>query len=385
MSHRLLLGLALGSGCEGIDAAVVRIHGAGLSAQPTIEHTARTPLLPTVRESLLNGTVATRELGDAISTAARHLVTKSQIDLRSILVAGIHLPGNVPFDSIGETVAEQIGLTVWCRFADRDRSAGGMGRPWTPAADYLAAGSATEDRVLIHLGQIASVLSIPAQCKITELVAWDAVPCGQLLDALVRRGTRDRDRIDPGGTRAVQGKCHDELIADWMTHPHFSRRPPKHLSNEFGAGFVKVAFETARDHQASLADLLCTVTHFISRAIRLSVQQYLPPPTRPRSVYVSGGGVRNGFLWQLLQQQFRDESVRRTDDIGLPALGRNAVAAAILAGLTLDGVAANLPLLTGASGGRLVGRFIPGDPRNWAAVTAWAAEQMWEYSQLRVA
>jgi anhydro-N-acetylmuramic acid kinase len=44
-------------------------------------------------------------------------------------------------------------------------------------------------------------------------------------------------------------------------------------------------------------------------------------------------------------------------------------------------VTGNLPLLTGAAGGRLVGRFIPGDPRNWALVTAWSAEQLFDYLQ----
>ena len=41
----------------------------------------------------------------------------------------------------------------------------------------------------------------------------------------------------------------------------------------------------------------------------------------------------------------------------LVALARHAAAAAVLAGLTCDGVAGNLSLLTGASGGRLLGQF----------------------------
>jgi anhydro-N-acetylmuramic acid kinase len=385
MTQRLLLGLALGSGREGIDAVLVRVAGNGLAAVAAVERHARHPLPPLLRDTLRRGDAVPRELADAFAAAARQIAAKGGIELRTVLLAGLHVAAGIPFDSLGERVAEQTGVSVWCRFADRDAAAGGAGRPWTPAADYLFAKSDSEDRVLIHLGHAASVLAIPAGGKITDLIAFDAAPGGQLLDALIRLGTRDKEAVDAGGTRAVQGKCHDDLLADWLTHPHLTRQPPKPLANEFGPAFVAAAFEAAQERTAGLADLLCTATHFIARSVAGGVRQFLPPTGRPRGLYASGGGVRNGLLWQLLQQQFPGEVLRRADDLGLPALGRNAAAAAVLAGLTLDGVAANLPLLTGASGGRLVGRFIPGDPRNWAAVTARAAEQFWDYGQLRAA
>ncbi|MBX3398595.1 MAG: anhydro-N-acetylmuramic acid kinase [Gemmataceae bacterium] len=385
MSQRLLLGLALGSGREGIDAVLVRVGGNGLAAVPAVERHVRHPLPPLVRDALRRGESAPRDLADAFAAAARQISAKGTIELRSILLAGLHVAPGVPFDSLGERVAEQTGVSVWCRFAERDAAAGGAGRPWTPAADYLLAKSDSEDRILIHLGHAASVLAIPAGGKITDLVAFDAAPAGQLLDALIRLGTREKESFDSGGTRAVQGKCHDDWLADWMTHPHLLRPPPKPLANEFGPTFATAALDAARHRNAGLADLLCTATHFVARSIAAGVRQFVPPTGRPRALFVSGGGVRNGFLWQLLQQQFPGEVLRRTDDLGMPALARNAAAAAMLAGLTLDGVAVNLPLLTGASGGRLVGRFIPGDPRNWAAVTARAAEQMWDYGQLRAA
>jgi len=363
---RWLVGLSIGSGCEGVDAALVHVGGLGLSATPAVEQYARTPFLPMVREKLRRGLpVSSRELGDAMSSAARHLVEKHRVDLRSVLLVGLHLPATIPLDSLAEFVAEQTGVTVWCRFAARDTAVGGSGWPITPAADYLLAKSRTEDRILIHLGRIASVLMLPAEAKITNLIAFDAAPCSGLLDALVRQGTREKEATDFGGTKAVQGKCLDDLQNE--------------LNGEFNPA---TAFEAARRHGASLNDLLCTYTHRIVRMIGYGCRQSIPATRRPRGVFVSGGGVRNGFLWQLLQQQFPGEPLRRTDEIGIPALGRNAIAAAVLAGLTVDGVSANLPLLTGASGGRLVGRFIPGDMRNWAAVTAWSAEQMWDYIQM---
>jgi anhydro-N-acetylmuramic acid kinase len=99
-------------------------------------------------------------------------------------------------------------------------------------------------------------------------------------------------------------------------------------------------------------------------------------------VLVTGGGVRNGFLWQLVSQQFAGEVVARSDEAGVPALGRNAASAAALAALTCDGVAGNLAPLTGATGGRLLGHLAPGDGRNWAKVAAWLADQTGEYPRV---
>ena len=51
----------------------------------------------------------------------------------------------------------------------------------------------------------------------------------------------------------------------------------------------------------------------------------------------------------------------------------------MLAALTCDGIAGNLPVLTGATGGRLLGHIAPGDNRNWARCAAWLADQTGDY------
>jgi anhydro-N-acetylmuramic acid kinase len=60
---------------------------------------------------------------------------------------------------------------------------------------------------------------------------------------------------------------------------------------------------------------------------------------------------------------------------GVAGEARQAVAAAGLAALTLDGVCVNLPGATGAAGPRLLGAMTPGDSRNWSRCLAWMARQ----------
>jgi anhydro-N-acetylmuramic acid kinase len=380
---RLLLGVSVSSGLEGVDTALVRLHGVGLNLQPHVERHHRTLFLPHIRDALRrNEPLPPREIGELLATSARHLLTKLGLDFRAILLLGLQLPPLPNIDLLGEFLAEFTGLTIWTRMAARDVAAGGVGHPLTPLADYLLVRNDLEDRLLIHLGHVSSVLFVPSDAKLTNLVAFDAGPGGRLLDDIIWHGSREKERCDSGGNKAVQGMASEAMLAEGMRLACLQRKLPRQLSaSEFGGPFLTEAFEAARRDHATLADLLCTATHYVARCIGESCRHFVPTSQHPRRIFLSGGGVRNGFLWKLLQQQFPGEELHRSDEVGVPTLGRTAVATAMLAGLTLDGVTGNLPLLTGASGGRLLGRFIPGDPRNWGAVTAWAAEQMWDYTQ----
>jgi anhydro-N-acetylmuramic acid kinase len=90
---------------------------------------------------------------------------------------------------------------------------------------------------------------------------------------------------------------------------------------------------------------------------------------------LSGGGVRNGLLWSLLEQHFAPLPLERTDVYGIPAEARKAVAYAGLAALTMDGVPASVASVTGAGGPRLLGQFTPGSSTNWAHCLSWMAAQ----------
>jgi len=193
---------------------------------------------------------------------------------------------------------------------------------------------------------------------------------------LMRHVTGGRETHDPGGKHAVQGCCIEPLLERWLGHPFLSRRPPKSLScQEFGEEFIVQAVLTARQMHWPLHDLLCTATHFVARGIKLGLDRFLLAGVSPDRILLSGGGVRNGLLWRLLEEQLAPASLEKTDAHGLPGDFRNAVAHGMLAALTLDGVPANVPSATGASGTRLLGSLTPGSSANWARCVAWMAAQ----------
>ncbi len=393
---RHLLGFSVGSGGEGIDAVCVQLDGIGMTLRPRVVQSTRAAFPRELQLQLLAarrpGAVVSNTLpNDAaeflIGTVRRFLASLGST-ARAVTLVGLNLTSHAEsqlWANAPERIAEQTGLTVWSGFAARDRIAGGMGRPWTPIADSLFAISPTTPRLLIHLGAAASILFIPASAKLTELVAFDAGPGNRFLDEIVRLGTHGKDHIDYRGSLAVQGRCLDELLAKWRAHSYFDRRPPKSLHHtEFTEVELEPAFALVRESGRTLPDLLCTATHLVARSIGDAVREHLPTvaETAATEIFVSGGGVRNGFIWQRLQLEFPEQPLKRTDDLGIPSLMRNATATAVIAGLSADGVCANLPLLTGASGARLVGRFTPGDPRNWGLLTRQMAEALWDYVDL---
>jgi anhydro-N-acetylmuramic acid kinase len=188
--------------------------------------------------------------------------------------------------------------------------------------------------------------------------------------------TGGRESYDPGGKHAVQGRCLEPLLQNWLAHPYLQRRPPKGLPrHSFGEEFAAHAVGQARQMHWALHDLLCTATHFVAHGITTSLRRFIPGGQVPDRVLLSGGGVRNGLLWHLLEQQLGGIPLDRTDRCGVPADARKALAFGILAGLTLDGVPANVPSATGAAGARLLGSLTPGSSENWARCLGWMAAQ----------
>jgi anhydro-N-acetylmuramic acid kinase len=268
--------------------------------------------------------------------------------------------------------AERTGLTTVSDLRARDVVVGGQGFPLTPVVDFLLFQHAQEHRVLLHLGALATLVSLPGGGQLRGVCGFQAAPCNVLLDNLMRQVTGGRECFDAGGKHAVQGRCIEPLLERWLTHPVLQRRPPRGLSRQaFGEEFAAQAVQAARHNNWNLHDLLCTATHFVARAITMSLRFLTQLPSR---ILLSGGGVRNGFLWHLLEQQLA-VPLEKTDVYGIPVQTRKAVAAAGLAALTMDSIPANLPAATGASGARMLGSITPGSAANWARCLSWMSSQ----------
>lgn len=395
MSQRWLIGLSSGSGLGGVDVALVRAQGIGLEMKLQFERFLHQSYAREVRELLRGAALGTalpvrtlallhRVLGDSFAGAVRQLMDEARLDPLRVLCIGCsghtlwhETEGRLPTTlnvGLASAVAERTGLTTLTDPRSQDVVAGGHGGPLTALADWLLFRDQVEPRVLLHLGSMVTVLALPAACLPKQVMAFHAAPCGLLLDAFMHHLTAGKEPFDSFGKHAVQGRCIEPLLDRWLAHPLLQRKPPRMVSpRDFGEEFLTQAVQWARHMDRSLHDLLCTATHFVARATVEALRRWTP--WVPARVLVSGGGVHNGLLWRLLEQQLAPLRLEKIDVCGVPCEARKAVAHAALAGLTLDAVPGNLPAVTGASGFRLLGSITPGNPANWSACLAWMARR----------
>jgi anhydro-N-acetylmuramic acid kinase len=389
--RRWILGLASGSTGDGVDAALVEAAGIGLDLHFQMRHAIHLSYPRELREllwrlgagqpmSARQMSLAHRVLGEALATAAAQAASEAICGIQQIFCAGmgghhawLETDGRYPSTlalGMAAVLAEKTGLTVFSDFRARDLAAGGLGTSLTALVDHLLFQDANESRAVVHLGGLASVVFLPPGPRPRHVLGFHAGPCSVLLDGLMRHLTGGRETYDPGGKHAVQGRCIEGLLQQWLAHPALQKKPPRNVPlHAFGDEFACQAVQQAKEHQGSLHDVLCTATHFVAHCVGHALERFVPE--RPGRVLLSGGGVRNGLLWKLLEVRLPGLPLERIDRFGVPAGARKAIAFAGLAALTLDGVPASLTTATGASGSRLLGSITPGSPTNWTRCLSW--------------
>ena len=213
---RLAIGLMSGTSLDGIDAALLEIAGSGLSTRVKLKHFLSTPFEPEVAERLLwmasgkplpSAEVSQLNflLGMLYSEAVLKLCKQAHIEVHQVDLIGSHgqtiyhqsepaLFCGRPVGStlqIGEAsiIAERTGVTTVSDFRPRDMAAGGKGAPLIPYVDYLLFRTTRHGRILLNLGGIANLTSLPASARLSEIRAFDTGPGNMVIDALVRHFT----------------------------------------------------------------------------------------------------------------------------------------------------------------------------------------------------
>ncbi len=339
MPQRRFIGLSSGSSINGVDAALVQTEGSGLDLRLNLVHFLHQSYSRDLREMLLRpgsnqplslrqAAMLHRVLGENFAAAARLVAEQAKMPLQKILCIGF--PGHTLWHDtegrypaslnigMASVLAERTGLTTIGDFRARDVVVGGQGFPLTPLVDFLLFHSKQEHRLLIHLGGMATILSLPPEPTTRKVFGFQAAPCTILLDGLMRLLTGGREPYDNGGKHAVQGCCIEPLVERWLALPSLRKKPPKNVSQQdFGDEFLAQGVQFARQLHRNLHDVLCTATHFVARTIVEAVRRFVPQPAQ--RVLLSGGGVRNGLLWSLLEQQLAPVPLEKIDAYGIPA------------------------------------------------------------------
>lgn len=378
----IVAGVMSGTSADGIDVAIVRLLGRGFRTRFELLHHSSFPFPPQVRRAVLSAMNARSArvadlsrlnflLGELYADAVRAAAKRAGMRLELIGCHGQTLyHQGTPHQFLGReiactwqtgegaVIAGHTGVPVVSDFRPADMAAGGTGAPLVPFLDYLVYRHARCGRIVQNIGGIANFSAIPAGASPEQVIAFDTGPGNMVIDALAQRlfgKPYDRD-----GRIAARGRVLDEVLAQLLRQPFFRRPPPKTAGREeFGREFVAEFLRRCRG--ARKEDMIATATALTVRSIADAVRMFLVPGADAQQFFqeliVSGGGAKNQTLLDMLRCELPVLKLRTSDQLGLPAEAKEAVAFAILAHQTWHRLPSNIPAATGAERGAVLGKI----------------------------
>jgi anhydro-N-acetylmuramic acid kinase len=262
----------------------------------------------------------------------------------------------------GAVIAARLSVPVVSDFRTADMAAGGKGAPLVPFLDYFLYRDQHLARIAQNIGGIANLTAIPAGASLHEVLAFDAGPGNMVIDAAMEE--LFGKRCDRDGKVAASGRVLDAVVAKLVRAPFFRQKPPRTAGREeFGREYAGRFLQICRG--ASKPDVVATATALTARSIADSVRRFVLPKCAGRrnradhQMIVSGGGSKNPTLMGMLRDEITPMgiSVHFSDEFGLPAEAKEAVAFALLAHETWHRRPSNVPSATGAKRAAILGKI----------------------------
>jgi anhydro-N-acetylmuramic acid kinase len=262
----------------------------------------------------------------------------------------------------GAVIAARLSVPVVSDFRTADVAAGGKGAPLVPFLDYFLYRDQHLARIAQNIGGIANLTAIPAGASLHEVLAFDVGPGNMVIDAAMEE--LFGKRYDRDGKVAASGRVLDAVVAKLVRAPFFRQKPPRTAGREeFGREYAGRFLQICRG--ASKPDVVATAAALTARSIADSVRRFVLPKFAGRrnradhQMIVSGGGSKNPTLMGMLRDEITPMgiSVHFSDEFGLPAEAKEAVAFALLAHETWHRRPSNVPSATGAKRAAILGKI----------------------------
>lgn len=372
---RIAIGLMSGTSGDGVDIALVEVSGRDLSTYIKLLAFKSYAYPPALKKRILELNSAKAAeicemnfiLGEVFASHVLKFLRENGYQPKQVDFLGSHghtvyhisqVPRKINSTlQIGEgaVIAARTGILTVCDFRPGDIAAGGLGAPLVPLADYVLFRKKGKVRAFINIGGIANVTVVPE--KFETVFAFDTGPGNMVIDALVSIFTKGKKKFDSRGEIAAQGKLLKELLNKMRQHPYFRLKPPKSTGREtFGKPFLKEFIRAS--NKASLPDLVTTATYLTAVSIFDAFKNFIFPKFRIDEVFISGGGMHNKTLLSFMKKLFAPIPLNTLNILGIDGDAKEAVAFALLADATLQGIPGNVPGATGAKRPAILGKIV---------------------------
>lgn len=360
--HRYI-GVMSGTSLDGLDVALIE-----QGQSPTLVDTCYVPMPAQLRQDLLalcssgpdevaRCAMAEQQLAELTAHGVRTILARQHLqpgDIRAIGCHGQtirHEPARGFTVQIGNSplLAELCNISVVSDFRRRDVAAGGQGAPLVPAF-HQAVFDNGSCRAVLNVGGFSNLtLLAPGQ----PVAGFDCGPGNVLMDAWIQR-CRGED-FDCDGAWAATGSVLPGLLSQFLADPFFRATGPKSTGRElFNLAWLES--HLANQPKSAAADVQATLLELTAQSISLALNGAQPDS---RDLLLCGGGAHNSRLIARLAELLPQLRVGTTSEWGIAVDWVEAAAFAWLAHCCLEGVAANRPSVTGASGLRVLGAIHP--------------------------
>jgi len=237
-----------------------------------------------------------RNFGDYLGDLVYNFISRKRIKPQLISSHGhtvFHKPDKGFTFQIGHgtNIAVRTGIAVVSDFRSKDIARGGQGAPLVPVGDKLL--FANYDSCL-NLGGFANI-SFDLKGK---RIAFDICPVNIILNELAQKCGHDCDK---NGLIGERGKINKDLLEKMNHIEYYRKAPPKSLSREWMESEFSVNLSI---NKIKTEDKLATVYAHIAHQILQVIDNYAI-----RNILVTGGGVFNKFLLNLLKSESKAEII----------------------------------------------------------------------------
>ena len=359
------LGLMSGTSMDGVDASIIESNGQTNYKSISNEYFQYNDDFFKSITSLKDKIICSKDL-HSMSNEINHLereitlfhaeIANKMIEKSKLGIDFVGFHGQTIFHNVDEMITKQLGdgnllsqLTkrkVIYNFRENDLKNGGEGAPLTPIYHKLLVQTLVEKNkikvpiTILNIGGIANITSFNTNF---EMNSEDISPGNCLIDKWIR--VNSDKNFDKNGNIAKLGKI-DKFIIEQLLDNFYNNNISKKKSLDINDFDISIA------RGLSLENGAATITEFTANILSRKILE--------NDVYVCGGGRKNKFLIETIQEKINNK-IKKIDELGIDGGFIESQAFGYLAIRSYLGLPISFPETTGckeaSTGGIIVTNF----------------------------
>src|SRR5699024_9155530 len=327
---RIILGLMSGTSMDGLDMALCRITGIGSQTEIELQEFSTRPysleyteqlkdIISVPQVSLQDLCVMNTYMGDYTASCILEMLDHWGWQPEEVDIIASHgqtiyhapkskhgqegMPNATLQMGDGDHIAHNTGILTVSDFRQKHTAAGGEGAPLAALIDRIVFVDSEKDRILLNIGGIANFTFVQAASSNHSSLTADTGPGNTLMNEAAQRLLGQP--FDDKGETARSGETNSRLLKELKSDRYFDLTLPKTTGLErFSWDYVQQACRKADATQLPAEDLLATLTTLTADTIAEAIRKV--DSSSPMEVLVTGGGLHNSYLMELLQQKMPD-------------------------------------------------------------------------------